>query len=162
VAIAKKQPRYHDDGGISAKGRRECVAALEVRCLNSALPLTASALLISWLRRGCLLSWAVGWQEAERAYLLWKARQVAGAAASFAAPPVVEGRTRGEAKRRRVEAVPEELRGRAAAAGGGEGLPGVSVVAGRNRGGWQRTALLEHAVQSLKPGVFEELVEMMG
>jgi hypothetical protein len=102
------------------------------------------------------------WQDAERAYLLWKARQVADAAASFAAPPVVEPRTRGEGKRRRVEAVPEELRGRAAA---GEALPGVSVVpvwTGGGRGARTRAALLEHAVQSLKPGVFEELIEMMG
>jgi hypothetical protein len=59
-----------------------------------------------------------------------------------------------------VEAVPEELRGRAAA-GGGEALPGVSVVA-PGRGARTRAALLEHAVQSLKPGVFEELMEMMG
>jgi hypothetical protein len=61
-----------------------------------------------------------------------------------------------------VEAVPEELRGRAAA-GGGEGLPGVSVVPvwTGGRGSRTRAALLEHAVQSLKPGVFEELMEMM-
>jgi hypothetical protein len=96
------------------------------------------------------------------AYMLWKARQVADAAASFAAPPVVEPRTRGEGKRRRVEAVPEELRGRAAA-GGGEALPGVSVVApSRGKEAQKRAALLEHAVHSLKPGVFEELMEMMG
>jgi hypothetical protein len=101
-------------------------------------------------------------QEAEQAYLLWKARQVADAAASFAAPPVVEARTRGEAKRRRVEAVPEELRGRAAA-GGGEALPGVTVVAAsEGEEGRTRAALLDHAVHSLKPGVFEELMEMMG
>jgi hypothetical protein len=104
-----------------------------------------------------------GWQEAERAYLLWKARQVADAAASFGGPPVVEGGTPREVKRRRVEAVPEELRGRAAA-GGGEGLPGVTVVAAMGGGeeGRTRAALLKHAVQSLKPGVFEELMEMMG
>jgi hypothetical protein len=75
---------------------------------------------------------------------------------------VMMGKTRGEVKRRRVEAVPKELRGRAAA-GGGEGLPGVSVVAAR--GGEEegtRAALLEHAVHSLKPGVFEELMELMG
>jgi hypothetical protein len=101
------------------------------------------------------------WQDAERAYLLWKARQVADAAWSFAAPPVQEGRTRGEAKRRRVEAVPEELRARAAA-GGGEGLPRVSVVpASEGEEGGKRAALLGHAVQSLKPGVFKELMEMM-
>jgi hypothetical protein len=74
----------------------------------------------------------------------------------------MEGRTRGEIKRRRVEAVPEELR-RRAAAGGGEGLPGVSVVAARGgEEGETRAAVLTHAVQSLKPGVFEELMEMMG
>jgi hypothetical protein len=101
------------------------------------------------------------WQEAERAYLLWKARQVADAAASFAAPPVMETRTRGEAKRRRVEAVPEELRGRAAAGGGG-GLPGVAVVAVRKGDeGEKRAALLDWAVHSLKPGVIKELMEMM-
>jgi hypothetical protein len=61
-----------------------------------------------------------------------------------------------------VEAVPEELRGRAAA-GGGEGLPRVSVVAaGEGEEEKKRAALLEHAVQSLKPGVFEELMELMG
>jgi hypothetical protein len=87
---------------------------------------------------------------------------VADAAASFAAPPVTEARTRGEAKRQRVEAVPEELRGRAAA-GGGEGLPGVSVVVAREgEEGRKRAALLDHAIHSLKPGVFEELMEMMG
>jgi hypothetical protein len=86
---------------------------------------------------------------------------VADAAWSFAAPPVVESRTRGEGKRRRVEAVPEELRGRAAA-GGGEGLPGVSVVpASEGEEGEKRAALLGHVVQSLKPGVFKELMEMM-
>jgi hypothetical protein len=86
---------------------------------------------------------------------------VADAAASFAAP-VMEARTRGDVKRRRVEAVPEELRGRAAA-GGGEGLPGVSVVAAREgEEGRKGAALLEYAVQSLKPGVFEELMELVG
>jgi hypothetical protein len=85
---------------------------------------------------------------------------VVDAAWSFAAP-VLEGRTRGEVKRRRVEAVPEELRGRAAA-GGGEGLPGVSVVpASEGEEGEKRAALLGHAVQSLKPVVFKELMEMM-
>jgi hypothetical protein len=45
----------------------------------------------------------------------------------------------------------------------GEALPGVSVVAAkRGEAGRKRAALLEHAVQSLKPGVFEELMEMMG
>jgi hypothetical protein len=92
--------------------------------------------------------------------LLWKARQVADAAASFAAP-VMEGTTRVEVNRDRLEAVPEELRGRVAA-GGGKGLPGVSVVAAREgEEGRERAALLERAVHSLKPGVFEELMEMM-
>jgi hypothetical protein len=61
-----------------------------------------------------------------------------------------------------VEAVPEELRGRAAA-GGGEGMPGVSVVAAREgEEGEKGAALLDFAVESLKPGVFEELMEYMG
>jgi hypothetical protein len=87
---------------------------------------------------------------------------VADAASSFAAAPVPEGRTRGEVERRHAEAVPEELRHRVTR--GGRGLPGVSVVAPRGVGreGRERAALLEHAVQSLKPGVFEELMEMMG
>jgi hypothetical protein len=159
TAIAKR--RFPLPAGVAYENRRECVAALGVR---SPLPLSScpdtrssDKLAEMW----GLCAWCV-WQEAERAYLLWKARQVADAAASFAARPVVEPRTRGEGKRRRVEAVPEELRGRAAA-GGGEGLPGVTVVAAREgEEARTRAALLEHAVQSLKPGVFEELVEMMG
>jgi hypothetical protein len=108
---------------------------------------------------GVLLAWGVV-AGCGAGYLLWKARQVADAAWSFAAPPVVEARTRGEAKRRRVEAVPEELRGRAAA-GGGEGLPGVSVVpASEGEEGEKRATLLGHA-QSMKPVVFKQLMEMM-
>jgi hypothetical protein len=58
----------------------------------------------------------------------------------------MEARTRGEAKRQRVEAVPEELRGRAAAGGGG-GLPGVSVVAAEEgKAKRTRAALLDWAV----------------
>jgi hypothetical protein len=39
----------------------------------------------------------------------------------------------------------------------------VSIVAaGKGNARRTRAALLEHAVQSLKPGVFEELMEMMG
>jgi hypothetical protein len=86
---------------------------------------------------------------------------VADAAASFAAPPVVEGRTRGESKRRRVEAVPEELRGRAAA-GGGAALPGVSVVAAtEGEEGRTRAALVDFAVHGLKADLFKDLMEMM-
>jgi hypothetical protein len=81
-----------------------------------------------------------------------KVRQVADAAAGSAAPPVVEPRTGGKGKRRRVEAVPEELRGRA----------GVTVVpANKGKEAEKRAMLLDHAVHSLKPGVFEELMEMM-
>jgi hypothetical protein len=87
---------------------------------------------------------------------------VADAAASFAAAPVMERTTPSEVKRRRVEAVLEGPRGRAAPGGGG-GLPGVSVVAVRKgEEGRTRAALLDYAVQSLKPKVFEELMEMMG
>jgi hypothetical protein len=141
----------------TAEGRRECVAALEVRCPLRAL---ASARADHSECCGACSYWRGG-QEAERAYLLFKARQVADAASSFAADPVMEARTRGEAKRQRVEAVPQELRGRAAA-GGGERLPGVTVVAAsEGEEGNKRAALLDWAVHSLKPGVFEELMEMM-
>jgi hypothetical protein len=71
------------------------------------------------------------------------------------------GKTRGAAKRRRVEAVPQELRGRVAA-WDGDGLPYVSVVpAGEEREERTRAKVLRRAVRSLKPGVFEELLEMM-
>jgi hypothetical protein len=47
--------------------------------------------------------------------------------------------------------------------GAGGGLLGVTVVAAREgEEGRTRAAVLKHAVQSLKPGVFEELMEMMG
>jgi hypothetical protein len=103
----------------------------------------------SWLSGGVSCLRYAGWQEAERAYLLWKARQVADAASSYAATPV-------------MEAVPKELR-RRKPAGGGRGLPGVSIVAaGGGEERKTRAVLLEHAVKSLKPGVLEELMEMMG
>jgi hypothetical protein len=111
---------------------------------------------------GCCLG-ACGWQEAERAYLLWKARQVMDAAVSFAlAARPLEGDTPDKVKRRCLEAMPETLRGRAAA-GGGEALPGVSVrPVHYGVGPRTRAALVEQAVRSLKYGVFEELMEMMG
>jgi hypothetical protein len=141
------------------RGRPECVAALKVRVPS--VPLALLYLMALAEGRGLVACWRGG-QEAERAYLLWKAWQVADAAASFAAAPVMEGETEGEAARRRVEAVPEELRGRAAAGGGGA-LPAVTVVVEEEgKEGRTRAALLEHAVHSLKPGVFEELMEMMG
>jgi hypothetical protein len=100
-------------------------------------------------------------QEAERAYLLWKARQVADAAASFAAPPVVEARTRGEAKRRRVEAVLEELRGRVMIVGG-KGLPRVSVVpASEGEESEKRAEVVSYVVHDLKGALFLELLELM-
>jgi hypothetical protein len=105
----------------------------------------------------------LSWSQAHRAYLLWKARQVADAAASFAAP-VMEGEAQGEVKLWREEAVPKLLRHRVAE--GGRGLPGVLVVrrtkVKETRVTKERRKVLRHAVQSLKPGVFEELMEMMG
>jgi hypothetical protein len=107
------------------------------------------------------VTWWRGGQEAERAYLLWKARQVADAANSFAGALMEGGKTRREAKRRRVEAVPEELRGRVAA-WGGDGLPYVSVVpSGEGKDARTRAKVLRQAVRSLKPEVFEELLGMM-
>jgi hypothetical protein len=86
---------------------------------------------------------------------------VADAAAGFAAP-VLGGRTRGEVKRKREQAVPELLRHRVAE--GGRGLPGVSVRKRRKETSETegRRMVLRHAVHSLKPGVFEELMELMG
>jgi hypothetical protein len=69
MAIAKQAT---DDEDVSAEGRRECVAALKVS-FRPSLYSSAPGLLVTTLD---LLSWAL-WQEAERAYLLWKARQVA-------------------------------------------------------------------------------------
>jgi hypothetical protein len=137
--------------------RRTCTEALKVRCTRR--PSTPPLLSGLTEALGLVPAWRGG-QEAERAYLLWKARQVADAAGGFGGP-AMEGETPEETERRRVEAVPEELRGRVA--GGGEGLPGVSLVAAR--GGDEardRVAVLTPAVQSLKPGVFEELMELMG
>jgi hypothetical protein len=62
--------------------------------------------MLSWLRRGA------GWQESERAYLLWKARQVADQQGSGAV--AVEGGhegKEGEAKKALVELVIGELKG---------------------------------------------------
>jgi hypothetical protein len=49
--------------------------------------------MISWLRLACRLGHG-GWQDAERAYLLWKARQVADQQESGAV--AVEGGQEGE------------------------------------------------------------------
>jgi hypothetical protein len=49
--------------------------------------------------------------------------------------------------------------------GAGKACPGVSVVVPGGTEKWavrfRKALLLEHAVQSLKPGVFEELMELM-
>jgi ankyrin repeat protein len=54
LSRAKEIPDKRDEAfGVSAEGRRECLATLEVRlCLPLSYFLTASRLLISWLRRG--------------------------------------------------------------------------------------------------------------
>jgi hypothetical protein len=77
MAIAKKvTPRLK--AGI-AEGRRECVAALEVSSrppFHSAASWVLSQLAEAW--GGCCVVWGmVDWQDAERAYVIWKARQVA-------------------------------------------------------------------------------------
>jgi hypothetical protein len=89
MAIAKQPPPYPR---ISAEGRRECVAALEVRTLLQLPCPQHRAPLFSRLSRD-LLSWA-WWQEAERAYQVWKARQVADQQGSGAV--AVRGGSRGE------------------------------------------------------------------
>jgi hypothetical protein len=80
--------------------------------------------------------------------------------ADFAAPML--GRTRGEVKRQRVETVPEVLKHRLA--DGGIGLPTVSVAAeeGHDEQDHLCAELLHHAVHSLKPVLFDELMEMIG
>ena len=68
-------------------------------------------------------------QEPERAYLLAKARgMVDGARVINKCPAAAEGRTRGEAKRKRVEAAPHYLKGRVER---DEELPEVEVKKGR-------------------------------
>jgi hypothetical protein len=82
--------------------------------LFSALsPLLGTALLISWLRKSvgvrCLCH---VWQEAERAYLLWKARQVADEQGSGAVAVAGgdEGKE-GEAKEALVDFAVNKLKG---------------------------------------------------
>jgi hypothetical protein len=75
---------------------------------------------------------------------------------TFAAP-VMEGRTRGDRKRHRVEVVPKELKGRATV--GGEKLPRVSMVpAAEGEEGEKKAAMLDYAVHAMKPCVFDELL----
>jgi hypothetical protein len=91
-----------------------------------------------------------GGQGAERAYRLWEARQVVEEVASLNAPVVT-----GVKHKRAGKRLLRRRRGR--------GLPGVSVGAvGEGEGEITRAALLDRAIHSLKPGVFEELMEMMG
>jgi hypothetical protein len=59
-----------------------------------------------------LLSWHGGWQEAERAYLLWKARQVADQQGSGAVAVVGEEEGKeGEAKEALVDFAVKRLKG---------------------------------------------------
>jgi hypothetical protein len=111
---------------------------------------------------GCL---GHGWQEAERAYQLWKARQVADQQGSGAVTvaPVMEETTHGNGKRRRVQAGPEELSGGATAEGSGEPRDVTRMTTRGMVNGRKKAALLEErAVQSLKPELFEECMELMG
>jgi hypothetical protein len=92
--------------GGSVEGRRECVAALEVRLfffpLPSHSPCLSDELTVAW----DLLSWG-WWQEAERAYQLWKARQVVDQQGTRAVV-VREGR---RAKRALVDFVVKGMKG---------------------------------------------------
>jgi hypothetical protein len=100
-----------------------------------------------------------GVQETERAYLLWKARQVVDSAQDSMVL-VGERSLQGEGRRQHVEGATEESRGPAARAD--DGRPGVSVVAARKgKEAKMRAALLHYAVHALKQGVFEELMELM-
>jgi hypothetical protein len=89
TAAATEKPNHR----MFTKGRSECVAALEVRLYRCELP----CLMIRWLRRAGFVVLGPGlWQEAERAYLLWKARQVADQQRSGAV--AVEGKEGGARK----------------------------------------------------------------
>jgi hypothetical protein len=110
MAIAKDQyiapalhPAFQADLP-SAEGRRECVAALEVRShLPVFLPLH---LLLSAEEWGVVSDM---WQDAERVYLLWKARQISDQQGSGAV--AVEGGQRGEEGRALVDWVVHGLKG---------------------------------------------------
>jgi hypothetical protein len=80
------------------------VAALEVRLCPPLFPSPAPAFSISWLIRGVL-----SWQEAERAYLLWKARQVADQQGSGAV--AVEGGQEAEERKALVDYAVHRLKG---------------------------------------------------
>jgi hypothetical protein len=103
MTIAKHDPPHH---GISAEGRRECVTALEVSFCRPRSSL-APAFVTSLLSRR-VLSWA-WWQEAERAYQLWKARQVADQQGSDAV--AVRGEQEGGVREALVGNVVRELKG---------------------------------------------------
>jgi hypothetical protein len=76
MAIAEHVPGEGGGSDVSAEGRLECVEALKVRLYIFAHSFGACCL-IKWLKRERCLIVHGRWQEAERAYLLWKARQVA-------------------------------------------------------------------------------------
>jgi hypothetical protein len=92
-----------------------------------------------------------GAQEAERAYQLWKARQVVdqqgGGAVAVVAVEEEEkeeegGKTRGEKERRLAEATPEE-----------RGKQGQDAEAGK--------ALVDFVLHHLKGDLFPDLMDMM-
>jgi hypothetical protein len=88
MAAAKEPPLPR---GVTVEGRRECVAALEVSsCLRFSCP--AQYLLFDQPAEAWGILSSSLWQEAERAYLLWKARQVADQEGSGAV--AVEGEER--------------------------------------------------------------------
>jgi uncharacterized protein len=87
------------------EGRRECVAALEVSCSRHRSMICLSAA-EAW---GVVVLGHGGWQEAERAYLLWKAREVADQQGSGAV--AVEGGKEGEEGEALVDFAVHRLKG---------------------------------------------------
>jgi hypothetical protein len=143
---------------LAAQSCWECVTLLQVRpCPPRSFPFSDQLTEARRLVRGVV--WCGVMQpEMERGYLLCKARQLHDAAASFAAP-VPTGRTRGKKKRRRIEAVPENLRRRVAP--GGQGLPDVWAGA-LPWGDSKAEEVVAEVVYRLKPDMFEELMELLG
>jgi hypothetical protein len=72
----ERDPDDEDDDEALAERKRECVEALEVRFLSVSLHHSSTCFSDQLAERWGLFPWA-RWQEAELAYQLWKARQVA-------------------------------------------------------------------------------------
>ena len=102
------------------------------------------------------------WQEWERPYTLTKARQLicaTTASSDIDTATTTKRRTRDRVKKARIRASPASLRGRIERA---ELLPVVEVVAGGGGAVGVLGSVVRSVVESLKPELFMELIDMMG